>query len=670
MELRNVFTVFRKEMLEVMRDWRTVFVMLVLPVILYPLLIVVVSQLSVHQAQKLEQEASRIVIRGAEGNEDLVNKLLEKENIERIDEVSGSLEHALQTEQIQAAVVIQKNLQTVYAEEIAGEIKVMYDAARDRSRAAFNKIRSVVDAYEKQLQKELLDRKGLPDVYRKPLRTEVVSVASSRQRGRALAAKFLPYLLIIMTLMGGLYPAVDLTAGEKERKTIETLLVSPGTRLELVTGKYVTVFLISLVTAGLNLMSMGVTFSKFLPLGELSSKIQFNLTFDLAGIVMLIMIPLAALFSGLVIAIASFAKSYREGTMYTTPLVIVCVLPAMVTTLPGMELTVVNAFVPVMNASLLFKHLMVPPVQWLPVVLSLVSTSVYAGLAIALSAYLFSREDILLPESEGFPLRVPWRTGEGQSTRETPAISHLVFTLSATMGLMLYAGGIVQKQWGIVPELMVTQLVFVLAPCVLMTWLGGLDWRKTFVPCRPPAGDFLRGLATGVFMLGIIFFVHQLLLWWFPGLASSMEKYQQMFDTSVSFGGMLFCVAVLAPVCEEALFRGFLLTGFRERMSPFWAVLGIGLLFGLYHLVLLKVITTGLAGVILAILVIRTGSVWPSVLAHAVFNGSMFLMSQYRSFLHDMLPNLSRVLTSSSPGIVTFLTGVICLAGLYYLLRS
>jgi len=210
------------------------------------------------------------------------------------------------------------------------------------------------------------------------------------------------YLVIFMCLNGGMHPAIDLTAGEKERGTMETILSSPVSRTHLVLGKFLLVLTASLVTAALLVGSMGISFAVLqnshsmdavaddgepaprLTVGPLAVASVFIMAF-----------PLAVLFSAALITISVFAKSYKEAQSYIVPLMFLVVVPTVAAMLPGVELSPKLAIVPLLNVSLLCKELVTGEYHWKYIVLIFASTCVYAAGALYLAVKMFQRETVL-----------------------------------------------------------------------------------------------------------------------------------------------------------------------------------------------------------------------------------------------------------------------------------
>jgi sodium transport system permease protein len=193
---------------------------------------------------------------------------------------------------------------------------------------------------------------------------------------------------------------MDLTAGEKERGTMETILSSPISRAHLVLGKFFLVLTTALATAALSVLSMGISFAlvnkfKATPIQTGDSGMNFHIGFAAALSVFIMAVPLAVLFSSVLIAISTFAKSNKEAQTYIMPLMFLVIIPAIAAMLPGVDLNAKLALVPVLNVSLLCKELVIGTYHWNFIVLIFLSTSVYATVALFLAVKMFQRESVL-----------------------------------------------------------------------------------------------------------------------------------------------------------------------------------------------------------------------------------------------------------------------------------
>ena len=232
-----------------------------------------------------------------------------------------------------------------------------------------------------------------------PFEIEQSNVAPPQKVSGNLIGALIPYIIILMSLTGAMYPAMDLTAGEKERGTIETLLCSPASRGGIVLGKFLMVLTAAVATTILSLSSMGGSFlfaSRLIArAGEGAAKLP--LTVDLPSLLMVfvMMFPVAIMFAALLLALALFARSFKEAQSYVSPLMIVVIVPAVASMVPGVELDALLSLVPVLNVSLVSKEILSGTLHWGHISLIFLSSSVYAAAALGFAIWQFQRESVL-----------------------------------------------------------------------------------------------------------------------------------------------------------------------------------------------------------------------------------------------------------------------------------
>jgi sodium transport system permease protein len=273
-----------------------------------------------------------------------------------------------------------------------GEIKSGFGA--DRLQKFFRDLRDrTVEAN--------LHARQLPESMIRPFEIRQQNVAPAEKVGGAVLGGIVPYFVILLCLTGAMYPAMDLTAGEKERGTMETILCSPISRTHLVLGKFLMVLTASIATAILSLASMAVSFGvgKQLMLGvahgAADSAMQVTISAKAIASIFFVVLPLAVFFSAALLAISLFAKSFKEAQSYLSPLMIVVVLPAVAALLPGVDLNTALALVPVLNTSLVSKEIITGTYHWKYIALIFLSSSVYAAIALTIAVKLFQREGVL-----------------------------------------------------------------------------------------------------------------------------------------------------------------------------------------------------------------------------------------------------------------------------------
>jgi sodium transport system permease protein len=355
MNLRNVLIVFRKEVRDMLRDKRTLRSMVIIPVIAFPLLFGLIGWAAEKFSSEAGQEASSVMVRGGDDSPKILEALRKSPAIQIVPYQS--------------------------------------DARQQVSDKTIRALVEIPDGFDAQA----LAARGLPASLLEPFTVGAQNIAPSSRVGAALFGGMIPYMIIIFCFTGAMYPAMDLTAGEKERGTMETILSSPVSRTDLVIGKFLTVVMASVVTALISILSLGVTFgmSKGRMFGGAGSATQISIDPAAVGAVLVLLLPIAVLFASVLLAVALFAKSYREAQTYVSPTIFLVIAPAIIGTLPGVELNWKTALVPILNTCLVSKEILAGNHPWALMAAVFGMTCLYAALGIVAAVTMFNREDVL-----------------------------------------------------------------------------------------------------------------------------------------------------------------------------------------------------------------------------------------------------------------------------------
>lgn len=395
MNFRRVKIVFFKEMLDITRDKRTIISMLLGPIIIFPIFTMGFTQLAIHQAKKVEQQTHRISLFGTEHAPHLTEIIQQTKVFEVINIPQDSLAPAINNKVIRAAVQFPKDLEAKLQLDQNDSVIIYYDRTNDISKGVvLPKLREIFTGFSDSVANLRLSHRSVDPLLLNPLKVKTENVASAKKMGGFFIALFLPYILVIMALQSGMYPAIDMTAGEKERGTLETILVAPLSRLEISLGKFLTVLTATVVTTILGTASM--TISSMLGMakvGELGSS--FSITPEAGLIVLLLMLPLCCFFAGALLSIALLAKSYKEAQSYLTPLMLIIILPAMSSFLPGFELSSKIAFIPIINTVMGIKEALLGNLQWTKLAITFVSNCLFGALGIYIAKRTFEKEKVL-----------------------------------------------------------------------------------------------------------------------------------------------------------------------------------------------------------------------------------------------------------------------------------
>jgi len=400
MSLRNVGIVYRKELIDSLRDRRTVISMIVVPLLVMPLLTIGMGVLSLTLVDRAMKEIPKIMILGGE---DSPRVMAEVRRLKDVDIVPAKPDYAeeISNKQIRAAVEIPKGFDAKLAAGESSTVKIYMYEGELKSGFGADRLQRFFREMRERAIREHLEARKLPETLARPFDIQEENVAPPEKVGGVILGGIIPYFVILLSLTGAMYPAMDLTAGEKERGTMETILCSPVSRTHLVLGKFLMVLTASIATAVLSIASMAVSFGagKKMLLGFTSgaadAALQITITGKAIVSIFFVVLPLAVFFSAALLALSLFAKSFKEAQSYISPLMIVVVLPAVAALLPGVELTPALALLPVLNTSLVGKEIITGTYHWNLIALIFLSSSVYAGLALAVAVKLFQREDVL-----------------------------------------------------------------------------------------------------------------------------------------------------------------------------------------------------------------------------------------------------------------------------------
>ncbi len=534
----------------------------------------------------------------------------------------------------------------------------------DYSKQAKNRLQPLLESWKRELMKERLARKNLPANFTDPFEiNEPQPAGPPAQAGGIfdMMVRIFPFMLVMWSLAGALYPAVDLCAGEKERGTMETLLITPAGREEIVLGKFLTIWVFSAGSALLNLLSMAFATWQFgaqlpqgaLPVGALLWSVVLSL-------------PLSALFSAISLAIGAYARSSKEGQYYLMPLFLITMPLIFLTLAPGVELNPFYSMVPVTGVALLMQKLMtagsLAQVPWLYFIPVLVPIGLYSWLALRWAIEQFQREEVLFREAERIDFSL-WVKSLFREKEETATAGQAFFCFGLILALRWLSVGLGQHLH-LTMYTGITLLGFVAAPALLMAILFNT---------RPRAGIFLRwpnwreaGLAAvlAILLLPAMAAFTLAVFRHFPHLTQMVEDrqpiFQQihaMYEAMEEPGNLwlfLFTFALLPALCEEIAFRGYILTGLRKRYRPRTAIVLCSFMFALFHMNVFQFLPAFFLGIVLGLLTVRSQSLVPAMMFHFLHNTALLrspiLLDNLERWLPDVLKNLWPIPVAASLG--------------------
>jgi len=390
-----IFTIFKKELKETLRDRRTLMMMLVIPILIFPIIINITTSVS---SSFQEDAATKKIKIGIVENKDgflakelfkLPEDLGKKELVLYSD--TSTLIKDLKKDKIQLGAYVSANFQ-IHLDSMTPTPVVLFFNATDLG--IQERAQGYMSVIEQKMQVERFKKLNINKEKTQPIVLEYRNIASDKEMIGKLAGGFLPYIFIAFCFMGCMYPAIDLFTGEKERGTIETLLTTPVARWQILFGKMGVVVLSGLLAASAALFGLFMSMETLngIDNAELMAVVHSILSPSFIFLLYCLLIPLTVFFAGVMVPIAVYAKTFKEAQSIITPLNIVMIIPAMVGLFPGVELNGLTACIPVVNIVLSTKELIAGTLDPLLVALSFIVMVILAVLAVFISYRRFDKE--------------------------------------------------------------------------------------------------------------------------------------------------------------------------------------------------------------------------------------------------------------------------------------
>jgi sodium transport system permease protein len=389
--------IFKKELKDMLRDRRTIFFMIVMPFLVIFLIFNLSMRLGMNMEKRAQEKELRVAVFSSAPLPGFV-RLLQKGDKVKIDTrvARAEIDRAVNDGRIDFAISFADDFSESIDREESSEVGIYYKASTSENERALGRIHKVVEEYGKQLLNVRLQKKNLTTAFVEPLRIDDRDVSSVREKiGQRLGGMF-PYFFVIFCFLGAMVPAIDLAAGEKERGTMETLLVSPASRLQIVTGKFLVVTASGIFTALASIVWLYLVFrqSRTVPPEVLSGVLKV-IEWKSLLLLFAMVIPLCAFFAAILLSASVFAKSYKEAQSIITPLNFMVLIPVLIGIFPGIRLNAATALIPILNISLATKEIIAGTIA--PLLMAEVCLVLFALAALGLlfCAHWFNRESVI-----------------------------------------------------------------------------------------------------------------------------------------------------------------------------------------------------------------------------------------------------------------------------------
>lgn len=420
-----MWQVYKKEILELIRDKKTLLFVVALPIVLFPVLFLVVAFLMSNVTQDAQQKVHKYTIIGEQNAPEFSKSLFYHQYFQHVvlkdlpklthiqtqllkTDASGELD--AETKQTVAEVIASGAVDMVVVIPTATTEQTNHLQQRqwfaiynDASSLSFmySRLSELTEKHSKALRSLLLEAYAIPknqyQVMEKPIVWKQIDVSAARENLGEKLGGLIPYLLIPLCLVGATYPAIDLGAGEKERNTLETLLLTPMPRYSVVLGKFFTIVTTAIASALITMSSFLFWSLSLVHLFDvpLLNGVTSTISAHDVGMILLLLLPLSAVFASILLMISIYARSFKEAQNYMGPLSFLVMLPVISATLPNMKLTWATAAIPITNIALAIKEILKGTVDYTVVAVIFASTLLFASIALWLCTRWFNREEVL-----------------------------------------------------------------------------------------------------------------------------------------------------------------------------------------------------------------------------------------------------------------------------------
>lgn len=667
---RSVIKVLlKKELLDVLRDKKTVFMMIALPVFLYPAIFFIALQVMSSVQTGMENKTYKVAVQCNDDGE--LKKYIDNYNDDnkykiKTVNLDEKLDDALRKEKIDAYIISEKK-------EDKLNYSIVYISSVTNSSVCMEQLEDIVISYRKHITSQLITNAGMDaDMVMEPINITGKDIASNEESLGQNLSTIIPFILIISLIMGTMYPAIDTTAGEKERGTLETLLTLPVSNRVMITSKFLAVAIIGLISATLNILSMGGIAIYSFGVMNISGSKKINISiydFIPALIILVFIIFAFTLFiSAITMCVAALAKTYKEANNYITPLTLCIMLIGYIGFIPNIKLTNTMALIPVANICILIKSLLLFKINYTAIILVFLSNIIYAMLAISILSGIYDSEAVLFDEGKGrmqlFERRKNIKRGGIIKTGDTWFL--IVFVILA----VIYAGGIFEMKYGLF-GVFLTQMLILFIPLSVLVYTKK-DLRKNYSVRKTKP---LNVLYSFIFMAGI-FLLNIPLTTFVTSVFPDNTK--TVTDSLQSIMGSGFLVTVLVVcivpgICEELFFRGVIFSSMKERYKPVTAIIITAACFGIYHTSIVRFFPTAFLGASLCIICYYTGSVFPGIIMHSLNNLTSVVAYYYPNTIRKFAPFLvkeNECVKCIIPGLVLMILGFIMLKGKNKIIKS
>lgn len=412
MNFQQIFTIWKKELKDTIRDKRTLFSMVLIPIVMMPLLMIGMAKLTEIQFKEQQEQVARIAVRGGEYAPAIMATIKNDPNLLIIEE-NGDFKEAVAEERLEGGLIIPQDFEEKIKNEEASPLTIITKSTNLKSTALGGRITSLITAYNAQITQRRFQDKGINPGVLSGAVLETQDAASKQEASGMLWGMILPMIIVIWAITGGQYTAIDVSAGEKERKTLEALLMTPIKRLDLVIGKFLAVSTVALVSTILALGSMYISISQVMggtmknlavtsgaapESATQASMFSWQISVEPQAFLILLAVSilLVLMFSAILLSISIYAKNFKEAGNYISPAYMLIIIPIVaLNSMPDFVPALWHFALPAVGAMLLFKEVLMGTYDAAHLAITITFLIIYAILVLLIATKIYAKESVI-----------------------------------------------------------------------------------------------------------------------------------------------------------------------------------------------------------------------------------------------------------------------------------
>lgn len=395
-----MWLVYKKEILELVRDRRTLILTILLPTVIFPILFFLVGKFSGDKKEEAETKDIKIAFVNSQEMPGLESMFNTEKGFIKVVLESSEYETLILDKTVDFIIEVPENSNLPSESKVQQTVNLHYKGASSLSGILSSRVSKVFTGFNNVQRNALGDAFNIPNAslkaFNKPLEVVNKNYATKREKIGEIAGPLIAYILILLAIAGAMYPTLEVGVGEKERGTLETLLLTPIPKSQIVLAKFGVIFTASFLSVAVTLFSyifwayIFTNTMNFEKLGFLSNVSVLDIL-----LIAVLLIPLTSIFASVMLSASIYAKNMKEAQAYMSPIMMMGFLPVMVAFVPGMELSWKTAMIPVTNVALAMKDLVKGTVDYGMIAVLLISTVVIAGALLYFATQFFKKEKVL-----------------------------------------------------------------------------------------------------------------------------------------------------------------------------------------------------------------------------------------------------------------------------------